>query len=97
VYTFDHCGSWLASDVSAFNTDKPAYSRTYPGLTINNRQLSLPVLFIAGWSMPFFTVDGQALHYIDQGTGPAVLLAGSYLWDTAMWAPQIAALSRTTG
>ncbi|NHX01218.1 alpha/beta fold hydrolase [Pseudomonas koreensis] len=43
--------------------------------------------------MPFFTVDGQALHYIDQGTGPAVLLAGSYLWDTAMWAPQIAALS----
>lgn len=43
--------------------------------------------------MPFFTVDGQALHYIDQGTGPAVLLAGSYLWDTAMWAPQIAALA----
>ena len=43
--------------------------------------------------MPFFTVDGQALHYIDQGTGPAVLLAGSYLWDQAMWAPQIAALA----
>ncbi|WP_447760832.1 alpha/beta fold hydrolase [Pseudomonas moraviensis] len=43
--------------------------------------------------MPFFTVDGQALHYIDQGTGPAVLLAGSYLWDQAMWAPQIAALT----
>ncbi|BBP72030.1 2-succinyl-6-hydroxy-2,4-cyclohexadiene-1-carboxy late synthase [Pseudomonas sp. Seg1] len=43
--------------------------------------------------MPFFTVDGQALHYIDQGTGPAVLLAGSYLWDQAMWAPQIAELS----
>jgi pimeloyl-ACP methyl ester carboxylesterase len=51
-------------------------------------------LFLSrGWSMPFFTVDGQALHYIDQGTGPAVLLAGSYLWDQAMWAPQIAALS----
>ena len=43
--------------------------------------------------MAFFEVDGQALHYIDQGTGPAVLLAGSYLWDQAMWAPQIAALS----
>jgi len=43
--------------------------------------------------MPFFTVDGQALHYIDQGTGPAVLLTGSYLWDQAMWAPQIAALT----
>lgn len=43
--------------------------------------------------MPLFTIDGQALHYMDQGTGPAVLLAGSYLWDQAMWAPQIAALS----
>ena len=43
--------------------------------------------------MPFVTIDGQALHYIDQGTGPAVLLAGSYLWDQAMWAPQIAALA----
>jgi len=44
--------------------------------------------------MPVVTVDGQSLHYIDQGTGPAVLLAGSYLWDQAMWAPQIAALSQ---
>ncbi|POF38876.1 2-succinyl-6-hydroxy-2,4-cyclohexadiene-1-carboxylate synthase [Pseudomonas laurylsulfativorans] len=44
--------------------------------------------------MPFVTIDGQALHYIDQGTGPAVLLAGSYLWDQTMWAPQIAALSQ---
>ncbi|MFY0732352.1 alpha/beta fold hydrolase [Pseudomonas sp. NFX15] len=44
--------------------------------------------------MPFVTIDGQALHYLDQGTGPAVLLAGSYLWDQAMWAPQIAALSQ---
>jgi pimeloyl-ACP methyl ester carboxylesterase len=43
--------------------------------------------------MPFATIDGQPLHYLDQGTGPAVLLAGSYLWDQAMWAPQIAALS----
>lgn len=44
--------------------------------------------------MPFVTIDGQALHYIDQGTGPAVLLAGSYLWDQSMWAPQIAALAQ---
>ncbi|WP_460122162.1 alpha/beta fold hydrolase [Pseudomonas sp. S2_C03] len=43
--------------------------------------------------MPFVTIDGQPLHYIDEGSGPAVLLAGSYLWDQAMWAPQIAALS----
>ena len=44
--------------------------------------------------MPFVTIDGQSLHYIDQGSGPAVLLAGSYLWDQTMWAPQIAALSQ---
>jgi pimeloyl-ACP methyl ester carboxylesterase len=44
--------------------------------------------------MPFVIIDGQPLHYIDQGTGPAVLLAGSYLWDQNMWAPQIAALSQ---
>lgn len=44
--------------------------------------------------MPFVTIDGQPLHYIDQGTGPAVLLAGSYLWDQTMWAPQITALAQ---
>ena len=44
--------------------------------------------------MPFAVIDGQPLHYIDQGTGPVVLLAGSYLWDQEMWAPQTAALSQ---
>jgi pimeloyl-ACP methyl ester carboxylesterase len=44
--------------------------------------------------MAFVIIDGQPLHYIDQGTGPAVLLGGSYLWDLTMWAPQIAALSQ---
>ena len=44
--------------------------------------------------MPFVTIDGEPLHYVDQGTGPAVLLAGSYLWDQTMWAPQITALSQ---
>lgn len=44
--------------------------------------------------MPFVTISGQPLHYTDQGAGPAVLLAGSYLWDQAMWAPQIAVLSQ---
>ena len=43
--------------------------------------------------MPFATIDGQPLHYLDQGQGPVVFLAGSYLWDTGMWAPQIEALS----
>src|SRR5690606_18602117 len=45
-------------------------------------------------SMPFVTIDGQPLHYIEKGRGPAVLLAGSYLWDQTMWAPQIDALSQ---
>jgi len=44
--------------------------------------------------MPFVTIDGQKLHYLDQGTGPAVVLAGSYLWDHAQWVPQMLALSR---
>lgn len=44
--------------------------------------------------MPFATLDGQSLHYLDQGQGPVVLLGSSYLWDHAMWAPQIEVLSR---
>lgn len=44
--------------------------------------------------MPFATLDGQTLHYLDQGQGPVVVLGSSYLWDHSMWAPQIEALSR---
>ena len=44
--------------------------------------------------MPSVIIDGQPLHYVDQGSGPAVLLGQSYLWDQHMWAPQIAALSQ---
>lgn len=44
--------------------------------------------------MPVVLIDGQPLHYLDQGTGPAVLLGSSYLWDSQMWAPQIEALSQ---
>ncbi|TFY92173.1 alpha/beta fold hydrolase [Pseudomonas kairouanensis] len=43
--------------------------------------------------MPVAVIDGQPLHYIDQGTGPVVLLGSSYLWGAEMWAPQIEALS----
>ena len=43
--------------------------------------------------MPVAIIDGQPLHYIDQGTGPVVLLGSSYLWGAQMWAPQIEALS----
>jgi len=44
--------------------------------------------------MPFATIDGQPLHYLDQGQGPVVVLGSSYLWDHSMWAPQIEVLSR---
>lgn len=44
--------------------------------------------------MPFATIDGQPLHYLDQGQGPVVVLGSSYLWDHTMWAPQIDALSK---
>ena len=44
--------------------------------------------------MPVTVIDGQPLHYIDQGRGPAVLLGSSYLWDHTMWTPQIEALSQ---
>ncbi|MFT0476871.1 alpha/beta fold hydrolase [Pseudomonas antarctica] len=44
--------------------------------------------------MPVAVIDGQPLHYVDQGTGPVVLLGSSYLWDCDMWAPQIQALSQ---
>ena len=44
--------------------------------------------------MPIAIIDDQPLHYVDQGSGPAVLLGHSYLWDQQMWAPQIAALSQ---
>lgn len=44
--------------------------------------------------MPVAVIDGQPLHYLDQGTGPVVLLGSSYLWDADMWAPQIEALSQ---
>ncbi|EJM74262.1 hypothetical protein PMI29_00615 [Pseudomonas sp. GM49] len=28
------------------------------------------------------------MSHVPQGAGPAVLLAGSFLWDQAMWVPQ---------
>lgn len=43
--------------------------------------------------MPVAVIDGQPLHYVDQGCGPVVLLDSNYLGDRDMWAPQIEALS----
>ena len=44
--------------------------------------------------MPVAVIDGQPLHYVDQGSGPVVLLGSSYLWGADMWAPQIEAVSQ---
>jgi pimeloyl-ACP methyl ester carboxylesterase len=42
--------------------------------------------------MPHITIRGQDLHYLDRGSGFPVLFGGSYLWDAAMWAPQVEGL-----
>ncbi|MCT8865376.1 alpha/beta fold hydrolase [Shewanella xiamenensis] len=41
------------------------------------------------------SIAGSQLSYLDLGTGPALLFGHSYLWDSAMWAPQIALLSKS--
>jgi len=41
------------------------------------------------------SIAGSQLSYLDIGTGPALLFGHSYLWDNAMWAPQIALLSKS--
>ncbi|RWX48775.1 alpha/beta hydrolase fold, partial [Candidatus Electrothrix marina] len=43
--------------------------------------------------MPTLLINNRELHYRDQGEGPVVLFGHSYLWDSAMWRQQIAALS----
>jgi len=42
--------------------------------------------------MPQLIIDGQPLHYTDQGSGEVILLAHGYLCDQRMWVPQLQAL-----
>ncbi|MFA0085080.1 alpha/beta fold hydrolase [Vibrio sp. 10N.261.51.F12] len=44
--------------------------------------------------MKQFSIDGQMMAYQDIGSGPVVVFGHSYLWDSNMWAPQIATLSQ---
>ncbi|MGI2204589.1 alpha/beta fold hydrolase [Shewanella oncorhynchi] len=37
-------------------------------------------------------IADRKLSYLDVGSGPVLLFGHSYLWDSAMWAPQIATL-----
>lgn len=41
-----------------------------------------------------YVIDKHSLSYLDIGQGPVLLLGHSYLWDSAMWAPQLAVLSQ---
>ncbi|USD64919.1 alpha/beta fold hydrolase [Vibrio sp. SCSIO 43136] len=45
--------------------------------------------------MPSFTRHGQTMHYQDVGQGPVILFGHSYLWDSHMWQPQVAELSKS--
>jgi pimeloyl-ACP methyl ester carboxylesterase len=40
----------------------------------------------------FMEIASRRMAYLDEGQGPVLLFGHSYLWDSAMWAPQIAAL-----
>ena len=40
----------------------------------------------------FMEIAGRRMAYLDEGQGPVLLFGHSYLWDSAMWAPQIEAL-----
>ena len=40
----------------------------------------------------FMEIAGRRMAYLDEGQGPVLLFGHSYLWDSAMWVPQIAAL-----
>lgn len=39
-----------------------------------------------------FSIDGREMAYLDEGQGPVIVFGHSYLWDSAMWAPQVNAL-----
>lgn len=40
----------------------------------------------------FREIAGRRMAYLDEGQGTVLLFGHSYLWDSAMWAPQIEAL-----
>lgn len=44
--------------------------------------------------MPHVTIKGKQMFYEDTGAGFPLVFGHSYLWDAAMWSPQVAALSQ---
>ncbi len=45
--------------------------------------------------MKTFVIDGSKMAYLDVGQGPVILFGHSYLWNSAMWAPQLEVLSQS--
>jgi pimeloyl-ACP methyl ester carboxylesterase len=45
--------------------------------------------------MKTFVIDDSKMAYLDVGQGPVILFGHSYLWNSAMWAPQVEALSQS--
>ena len=45
-------------------------------------------------TLKFLAINGRRVCYQDVGEGFPVLFGHSYLWDHAMWAPQVAQLSK---
>lgn len=41
-----------------------------------------------------FSIDNREMAYLDEGQGPVVIFGHSYLWDSAMWAPQVEKLRK---
>ncbi len=45
--------------------------------------------------MPFITVKGKMMFFEEEGDGFPLLFGHSYLWDAAMWKPQVAELAKS--
>ena len=45
--------------------------------------------------MPSINVKAREIYYEDQGSGFPIIFGHSYLWDNAMWQPQVEVLSAT--
>ncbi|WP_108651998.1 alpha/beta fold hydrolase [Dongshaea marina] len=44
--------------------------------------------------MQTFTIEHRKMRYLDLGQGPVIVFGHSYLWDSAMWEPQLELLSQ---
>lgn len=45
--------------------------------------------------MPFITIKGKMMFFEEEGEGFPLLFGHSYLWDAAMWKPQVTELAKS--